>query len=130
MAGFDFSLMFTLFAKILLNLFLKFLITVILIKDLLDLLQSCKHENWVGIAKYLLDEVPKIVKSKDFKDFGEVLTVLFTSLPSNFGEFVKWVAEVRRREDGDHSLSQEEKGRLALKVFWSFTFTLFSLFSG
>ncbi|KAK9201467.1 hypothetical protein WN944_016670 [Citrus x changshan-huyou] len=76
---------------------------------------SCKHENWVGIAKYLLDEVPKIVKSKDFKDFGEVLTVLFTSLPSNFGEFVKWVAEVRRREDGDHSLSQEEKGRLALK---------------
>ncbi|GAY40281.1 hypothetical protein CUMW_050730 [Citrus unshiu] len=77
--------------------------------------QSCKHENWVGIAKYLLDEVPKIVKSKDFKDFGEVLTVLFTSLPSNFGEFVKWVAEVRRREDGDHSLSQEEKGRLALK---------------
>ncbi|KAH9729238.1 glutathione gamma-glutamylcysteinyltransferase 1 [Citrus sinensis] len=76
---------------------------------------SCKHENWVGIAKYLVDEVPKIVKSKDFKDFEEVLTILFTSLPSNFGEFVKWVAEVRRREDGDHSLSQEEKGRLALK---------------
>lgn len=64
-----------------------------------------------------MDDVPNLVKSKDFKDFEEVLTVVFTSLPSNFGEFIKWVAEVRRQEDGDHSLSQEEKGRLALKVF-------------
>ncbi|KAG9149429.1 hypothetical protein Leryth_003384 [Lithospermum erythrorhizon] len=37
------------------------------------------------------------------------------SLPSNFEEFIKWVAEVRRSEDGDKSLSSEEQGRVAIK---------------
>ncbi|XP_031284381.1 glutathione gamma-glutamylcysteinyltransferase 1-like isoform X1 [Pistacia vera] len=76
---------------------------------------SCKHESWVGIARYLMEDVPNLVKSKDFKVIENVLSFVFKSLPSNFGEFIKWVAEVRRREDGDNSLSQEEKGRLAVK---------------
>lgn len=76
---------------------------------------SCKHESWVGIAKYLMDDVPLLLKSLEVKDIQEVLSVVFMSLPSNFGQFIKWVAEVRRREDGDQSLSPEEKARLALK---------------
>lgn len=76
---------------------------------------SCKHESWVGIAKYLMDEVPLLMKSEDVKDVKKVLTVVFTSLPSNFGEFINWIAEVRRREDGDQNISQEEKARLTLK---------------
>lgn len=79
-------------------------------------LQSCKHESWVGIAKYLMDDVPLLLKSEEVEDIQEVLSVVFMSLPSNFGQFIKWVAEVRRREDGDQSLSPEEKARLALKV--------------
>ncbi|KAJ0079561.1 hypothetical protein Patl1_22972 [Pistacia atlantica] len=81
---------------------------------------SCKHESWVDTARYLMEDVPNLVKSKDFKDIDNVLSVVFASLPSNFGEFIKWVAEVRRQEDGDNSLSQEEKGRLAVKgqKFW------------
>ncbi|PQM38825.1 glutathione gamma-glutamylcysteinyltransferase 1 isoform X1 [Prunus yedoensis var. nudiflora] len=78
-------------------------------------LQSCKHKSWVGIAKYLMDDVPLLLKSEEVKDIQEVLSVVFMSLPSNFGQFIKWVAEVRRREDGDQSLSPEEKARLALK---------------
>ncbi|XP_002529835.2 glutathione gamma-glutamylcysteinyltransferase 1 isoform X1 [Ricinus communis] len=76
---------------------------------------SCKHESWASIAKYLVDDVPLLLKSEDVKDVNRLLYVVFTSLPSNFGEFIKWVAEVRRQEDGRGNLSQEEKGRLAVK---------------
>ncbi|XVF72039.1 hypothetical protein PTKIN_Ptkin12aG0089300 [Pterospermum kingtungense] len=76
---------------------------------------SCKHESWVKVAKYLMDDVPNLVKSDDVKDVHKVLSVVFSSLPSNFGEFIKWIAEVRRREDGGQNLSQEERGRLSLK---------------
>ncbi|KAM7257888.1 hypothetical protein ACFE04_013629 [Oxalis oulophora] len=76
---------------------------------------SCKHENWVGIARYLTDDVPFLMKSDDITNIEKVLSVIFTSLPSNFGDFIKWIVEVRRQEDGGPSLSQEEKSRLAVK---------------
>ncbi|XP_020539212.1 glutathione gamma-glutamylcysteinyltransferase 1 isoform X2 [Jatropha curcas] len=76
---------------------------------------SCRHESWLGIAKYLVDDVPLLLKSEDLKDVHALLSVIFSSLPSDFGEFIKWVAEVRRQDDGGKSLSQEEKGRLAVK---------------
>lgn len=80
------------------------------------ILQSCKHESWISIAKFLIDDVPLLLKSEDVKDSHKVLSVLVSSLPSNFEEFIKWVAEVRRREDGGPSLSAEEKARLDVKV--------------
>lgn len=83
-------------------------------------MQSCKHESWVGVAKYLMDDVPLLLKSVDVKDINKVLHVVFLSLPSSFGDFIKWVAEIRRQEDGGQSLSQEEKGRLSVKVLYSF----------
>ena len=93
--------------------------TLILMKDISwNFLQSCKHESWVSTAKYLMDDVPVLLMSEDVKDVDQVLSVVFTYLPSNFGEFIKWVAEVRRREDGGQNLSQEEKERLATKVFF------------
>ena len=80
------------------------------------MLQSCKHESWISIAKFLMDDVPLLLKSEDVKDIQKVLSIIVTSLPSNFEEFIKWVAEIRRREDGGPSLSPEEKARLAVKV--------------
>ncbi|KAF9609631.1 hypothetical protein IFM89_017770 [Coptis chinensis] len=77
--------------------------------------QSCKHESWISTAKYLTDDVPFLLKSEDVKDVDKVLSVVLTSLPTNFSEFIKWVAEVRRQEDGASSLSNEERGRLAIK---------------
>ncbi|KAL5561955.1 hypothetical protein UlMin_031702 [Ulmus minor] len=76
---------------------------------------SCKHESWVGIAKYLIDDVPLLLKSENVQDIQKVILVVFSSLPSNFDEFIKWVAEVRRQEDGGQSLSPEEKARLSVK---------------
>ncbi|KAL6968173.1 Glutathione gamma-glutamylcysteinyltransferase 1 [Sarracenia purpurea var. burkii] len=77
---------------------------------------SCKHESWFSTAKYLIDDVPCLLKSEDVKDVKNVLSVVLSSLPIDFREFIKWVAEVRRQEEnGGQSLSQEEKGRLAVK---------------
>ena len=83
------------------------------------MLQSCKHESWTKIAKYLVEDVPTLLSSKDVKDVKDVLSIVFNSLPSKFLEFIKWVAEVRRLEDGDQSLSSEEKQRLAIKVIYN-----------
>lgn len=79
-------------------------------------MQSCKHESWVAISKYLTEDVPSLLSSDNVKDIKDVLSTVFASLPSNFSEFIKWVAEIRRQEEGGKSLSEEEKGRLAAKV--------------
>ncbi|KAL6564660.1 Glutathione gamma-glutamylcysteinyltransferase 1 [Orobanche minor] len=73
---------------------------------------SCKHESWNSIAKFLVDDVPCLLKSEDVKDICKVLSVIVTSLPSNFEEFIKWI---RRQEDGVPSLSEEEKTQAVVK---------------
>lgn len=76
---------------------------------------SCRDESWIKTAKYLLDDVPILLNSDDINSVHDILTILFTSLPANVGEFIKWVAEVRRQEEGGSRLSEEEKARLAVK---------------
>ncbi|KAL8191927.1 hypothetical protein R6Q57_028658 [Mikania cordata] len=76
---------------------------------------SCKHESWVNIAKYLMEDVPVLLSSKNVKDVKDVLSIVFNSLPSKFLEFIKWVAEIRRTEEGGQSLSPEEQERLSIK---------------
>ncbi|KAI4311398.1 hypothetical protein MLD38_036300 [Melastoma candidum] len=76
---------------------------------------SCTHKNWVGIASYLVDDVSQLVKSEDLKDVQDVLRIVCASLPADFGKFIQWMAEVRREADGGSSISEEEKGRLAIK---------------
>ncbi|XP_047327818.1 glutathione gamma-glutamylcysteinyltransferase 1-like [Impatiens glandulifera] len=76
---------------------------------------SCKNENWSATAKYLIEEVPILLKSEDMNDVNAVLTIISSSFPSDLGGFIKWVAEVRTREDGGQSLSQEERARLTIK---------------
>lgn len=87
-------------------------------------MQNCKHESWVAVAKYLVDDVPKHLKSEDVKDIKKVLGVVCASLPSDFGKFIQWIAEVRREEDGGVRISEEEKGRLSMKVSWTMLFSL------
>jgi glutathione gamma-glutamylcysteinyltransferase len=50
------------------------------------------------------------------KDVCKVLSVTVTSLPSNFKEFINWVAEIRRQDDGGPSLSEEETTQASVKV--------------
>lgn len=72
------------------------------------------------MAKYLIDDVPILLKSEDLKNVHEVLSLLLMSLPACAGNFIKWVAEVRRQEEEGSSLSKEEKDRLAVKVLLLF----------
>ncbi|KAI7743981.1 hypothetical protein M8C21_001748 [Ambrosia artemisiifolia] len=76
---------------------------------------SCKHESWVNIAKYLMEDVPELLSSKIVKDVKDVLSIVFSSLPFKFLEFIKWIPEVRRTEQGDQRLSPEEQERLSIK---------------
>lgn len=72
------------------------------------------------MAKYLVEDVPHLLKSEDLKDVQNVLSMVFNSPPADLREFIKWVAEVRTQEDGNGILSEEEKGRIGIKVFYSF----------
>ncbi|CAK7349309.1 unnamed protein product [Dovyalis caffra] len=76
---------------------------------------SCRYEGWSSVANYLSTEVPRLLKSEDVKDVDKVLSVVFKSPPADLREFIKWVAEVRRQDDGGIILSEEEKGRLSIK---------------
>ncbi|KAG1359741.1 glutathione gamma-glutamylcysteinyltransferase 1 [Cocos nucifera] len=76
---------------------------------------SCRHESWVSMARYLIDDVPILLKSEGLSSVPEVLFLLFKSLPANAGDFIKWVAEVRRQEEDGSILSKEEEERLAAK---------------
>ena len=79
-------------------------------------MQSCRHESWPNVANYLIDDVPLRLETENPETVTQVLSVTFSSLPASAGEFVKWVAEVKRREENGAKLSAEEKERLSAKV--------------
>jgi hypothetical protein len=85
-----------------------------------NFLQSCGDESWKSMAKYCVEDVPNLLKDESLNNVTTLLSHLVESLPANAGDLIKWVIEVRRKEDGESSLSKEEKERLALKVssFW------------
>jgi glutathione gamma-glutamylcysteinyltransferase len=76
---------------------------------------SCKDESWISIAKYLKEDVSRLVSSQHVDTIERILYVVFKSLPANFNQFIKWMAEIRRTEDVNQNLSSEEKSRLKLK---------------
>lgn len=79
-------------------------------------LQSCRHEGWSKVAKYLTEDVPHRLKMNDVKDVENLLSLVFKSAPVDLKEFIKWVAEVRRQDVAGVSSSEEEKARLIIKV--------------
>ncbi|XAR61071.1 Glutathione gamma-glutamylcysteinyltransferase [Bertholletia excelsa] len=76
---------------------------------------SCRNENWNSIVKYLIRDVPPLLKSEDIKDIEGVLSGVISSIPSNFNVFIMWIVEVRRKEEEVSILSEEERKRLELK---------------
>ncbi|CAN7043227.1 unnamed protein product [Brassica rapa subsp. trilocularis] len=80
----------------------------------------CKDESWINIAKYLKEDVPRLVSSQHVDSVEKIISVVFKSLPSNFNTFIRWVAEIRITEDAKENLSAEEKSRLNLKVYIPF----------
>ena len=81
-----------------------------------NFLQSCGDESWKSMAKYCVEDVSNLLKDESLDTVTALLSHLVESLPANAGDLIKWVVEVRRKEEGISSLSKEEKERLVLKV--------------
>ncbi|KAF0911632.1 hypothetical protein E2562_011640 [Oryza meyeriana var. granulata] len=76
---------------------------------------SCRDESWKSMAKYCMEDVPDLLKNESVDNVPALLSCLVKSLPANAGNLIKWVIEVRRKEEGGSGLSKEEKERLILK---------------
>lgn len=76
---------------------------------------SCGDGSWKSMAKYCVEDVPNLLKDEGLDNVTTLLSRLVESLPANAGDLIKCVIEVRRKEEGGSSLSNEEKERLALK---------------
>ncbi|KAH6773136.1 phytochelatin synthase 1 [Perilla frutescens var. hirtella] len=76
---------------------------------------SCKHDGWISTAKYLTDDVPLLLSSHNIKDVKDVISTVFSSLPSDYAEFIEWVTEAHLEKDDSPPLTEEEKARLDFK---------------
>lgn len=95
---------------------------------LLNALQNCRNKSWDATAKYLTDDLPHILSSKEIKDVQELLETVMSSAPADLRDFINWIAEVRLLEDGS-KLTEEEKARLYLKVCYVFAIFLYLFLS-
>ncbi|KAK4773245.1 hypothetical protein SAY87_028264 [Trapa incisa] len=76
---------------------------------------SCKNENWTSIAKYLVDDIPNLLKVEDIKDVKMLIGLICKSLPLDFEKFIHWVLGIQSAVDGGVCISKEEKGRPTIK---------------
>ncbi|CAD6233398.1 unnamed protein product [Miscanthus lutarioriparius] len=76
---------------------------------------SCRDESWKSMANYCVEDLPNLLKTENLYNVPTLLSHLIGSLPANAGSFIKWVVEVRRKEEGGQCLSKEEKERLLVK---------------
>lgn len=76
---------------------------------------SCRRSGWDTAAKYLTEEVPHLLSSNEIKGIQGILSVILTSAPKNLRDFINWVAEVRKLEDGNKVVNEEESKRLSIK---------------
>jgi len=66
------------------------------------------------MAKYCVEDLPDLLKAESLGNVRTILSRFIDSLPANAGSFIKWVVEVRRKEDEGSCLSKE-KERLSVK---------------
>nr|AAO13810.2 phytochelatins synthase [Cynodon dactylon] len=76
---------------------------------------SCRDESWKSMAKYCVEDLPNLLKAENLENVPTLLSCLIETLPANAGALIKWVVEVRRKEESGSSLSIEEKERLSMK---------------
>lgn len=68
------------------------------------------------MSKYCVEDLPSLLKAGNLDNVPALLSRLIESLPADAESLIKWVVEVRRKEEGGPSLNKEEKERLFLKV--------------
>ncbi|CAO2181329.1 unnamed protein product [Urochloa humidicola] len=75
----------------------------------------CRHESWKSMARYWVEDLPDILKDESLDSVPTLLSRFIDSLPANAGSLIKWVAEVRRKDEDGPCLSKEEKDRHFVK---------------
>uniref|UniRef100_A0A0E0DRE6 glutathione gamma-glutamylcysteinyltransferase n=1 Tax=Oryza meridionalis TaxID=40149 RepID=A0A0E0DRE6_9ORYZ len=68
---------------------------------------NCRDESWQSMAKYCIEVVPNLLRDNSVDNVLTILSRLVNHLPPNAGNFIKWVIEVRRQEEGGSSPSRE-----------------------
>ncbi|KAJ1282083.1 hypothetical protein BS78_03G022900 [Paspalum vaginatum] len=76
---------------------------------------SCRDESWKSMAKYCGEDLPNLLKADNLDNIPTLLSHFIDSLPANAGSLIKWVVEVRRKDEDGPCLSKEEKERLFVK---------------
>ncbi|KNA23608.1 hypothetical protein SOVF_023430 isoform A [Spinacia oleracea] len=76
---------------------------------------SCRNDGWDTTAKYLSKQLPQLLSSEEIHNIQDMLSVIVTSAPTNLSDFINWVAEVRKQENGSKLVTEEERGRLVTK---------------
>ncbi|XP_021763263.1 glutathione gamma-glutamylcysteinyltransferase 3-like [Chenopodium quinoa] len=76
---------------------------------------SCRHDGWDTIAKYLSKKLQQLLSSEEIHNIQDILSVILASAPADLSNFINWVAEVRKQENGSNLVSEEEQGRLVTK---------------
>ncbi|KAL9257804.1 Glutathione gamma-glutamylcysteinyltransferase 1-like protein [Drosera capensis] len=76
---------------------------------------SCHHASWKAAVLYLTQDAPHLFSTTEIKDLHELIAMIFTSAPTGLRDFIAWVVEVRRQEEDNKTVSNEERARLALK---------------
>jgi hypothetical protein len=85
-------------------------------------MQNCRDESWQSMAKYCIEVVPNLLRDNSVDNVLTILSRLVNHLPPNAGNFIKWVIEVRRQEEGGSSPSKEANEMPFLKVILIFHF--------
>ncbi|MCL7044000.1 hypothetical protein MKW94_029525 [Papaver nudicaule] len=75
-------------------------------------LQVCKHESWLDSVNYLMDDVPVNLQSSNVTDVRELLSLVISSFPGSFAEFIKWVQLRRQTGPGTEILAQVRETEL------------------
>ncbi|KAL2932961.1 Glutathione gamma-glutamylcysteinyltransferase 1 [Bienertia sinuspersici] len=77
--------------------------------------RGCRHDGWETTAKYLTKKIPQLLSSEEISNIQDLLSVILTPAPVSLSNFINWVAEVRKQEDGSELVSEEEWKRLHIK---------------
>lgn len=73
---------------------------------------SCKDEHWRAMSKYLIEEVPQLLRMREVTNVQQVLDAVFGSLPVDVATFVKWIIEVKLVDEAGKHLDRYETDRL------------------
>ncbi|MQL72306.1 hypothetical protein Taro_004657 [Colocasia esculenta] len=73
---------------------------------------SCRNESCVRMAKYLIEDIPSLLESKNPNTISEIVSLVLTAFPTECQDLLRQGSETRGEEENCTILSTENKRRL------------------